>query len=155
MSINRRNFLKTTTAIAAGSALSLPAVARAAESKKKLRVAIIGVGGRGRHGIGMARGEEITTICDVDAKRLAHAKKTFPNAKAFQDYRDMFKDTSGYDAVIISTPDHQHYPQAIRAIRAKKAVYCEKPLTLTMWEALQLADEAEKAEDHTLEDGFR
>ncbi|MDP6044566.1 MAG: Gfo/Idh/MocA family oxidoreductase [Phycisphaerae bacterium] len=145
MSINRRNFLKTTTAIAAGSALSLPAVARAAESKKKLRVAIIGVGGRGRHGIGMARGEEITTICDVDAKRLAHAKKTFPNAKAFQDYRDMFKDTSGYDAVIISTPDHQHYPQAIRAIRAKKAVYCEKPLTLTMWEALQLADEAEKA----------
>ncbi|MDP6635696.1 MAG: Gfo/Idh/MocA family oxidoreductase [Phycisphaerae bacterium] len=144
MSINRRNFLKTTTAVAAGSAISLPAVARGAESAKKLRVAIIGVGGRGRHGIGMARGENITTICDVDAKRLAHTKKQFPAAKAYQDYREMFKNTDDYDAVIISTPDHQHYSQAIRAIRAKKAVYCEKPLTLTMWEALQLADEAEK-----------
>ncbi|MBL7220382.1 MAG: Gfo/Idh/MocA family oxidoreductase [Phycisphaerae bacterium] len=141
--VNRRDFLKTTTAIAAGSALALPNVARGAEAKK-LRVAIIGVGGRGGHGIGMAKGENITVVCDVDAGRLAGAKKRFPNAKGYQDYREMFKNPDDFDAVIISTPDHQHYPQAIRAIRAKKAVYCEKPLAWSMWEALQLAAESEK-----------
>jgi hypothetical protein len=146
MSINRRNFLKTSTAIAAGSTFAIPHVASAApdKSSKKLRVAIIGVGGRGGHGIGVARGEDITALCDVDGGRLKGAGKKFPKAKTYQDYRDMFKNSDDFDAVIISTPDHQHYPQAIRAIRAKKAVYCEKPLTLTMWESLQLAAEAEK-----------
>ena len=145
MSINRRNFLKTSTAVAAGSSLALPNISFGAEkSAKKLRVAIIGVGGRGGHGIGMAKGEDITVVCDVDAGRLAGAKKKFPNAKGYQDYRDLYKNLDDFDAVIISTPDHQHYPMVIRAIRAKKAVYCEKPLTLTMWESLQLAEEAEK-----------
>ncbi len=140
--MNRRKFLKT-TAIGAGTALALPYIARGAE-KKKLRIAIVGVGGRGGHGLGMARGEEITALCDTDTGRLAGVKKKFPNAKAYEDYREMFASPKDYDAVIISTPDHQHYPAAIRAIRAGKAVYCEKPLTWSMWEALHLAAETEK-----------
>jgi len=145
MSINRRNFLKTTTAVAAGASLALPNISVGADkSGKKLRVAIIGVGGRGRHGIGMSKGEEITALCDVDAGRLAGAGKQFPGAKKYQDYREMYKNLDDFDAVVVSTPDHQHYPMVIRAIRAKKAVYCEKPLTWSMWEALQLAEEAEK-----------
>ena len=140
--MNRRKFLKT-TAIGAGTALALPYIARGAE-KKKLRVAIVGVGGRGGHGLGMARGEEITALCDTDTGRLAGVKKKFPQAKAYEDYREMFAKPNDFDAVIISTPDHQHYPAAIRAIRAGKAVYCEKPLTWSMWESLHLAAEAEK-----------
>ena len=140
--IDRRTFLKTTGA-AAATTFAAPHVLRGAEARK-LRVAIVGVGGRGGHGIGMVKSEEIVAVCDVDGGRLAGAQKKFPKAAAYKDYREMFEKPDGYDAVIISTPDHQHYPAAIRAIRAGKAVYCEKPLTWSMWEALHLAAEAEK-----------
>ena len=139
---DRREFLKMTT-LAAGATLALPHIARAKDAKK-LRVAIIGVGGRGGHGIGMARNEDIVALCDVDTNRLGHIKKKFPAAKAYQDYREMYQKPDAFDAVIISTPDHHHYPAAIRAIRAGKAVYCEKPLTWSVWESLHLAAEAEK-----------
>ena len=139
---NRRTFLKTTT-LAAGTALAFPCVVRGAETKK-LRIAIVGVGGRGRHGLNMAKNEEIVALCDVDTGRLSGARQNFPNAETYQDYREMFESRDDFDAVIVSTPDHQHYPAAIRAIRAGKAVYCEKPLTWSVWEALQLAAEAEK-----------
>jgi len=140
--VDRRKFLKM-TAVAAGSALAFPYVARSA-GEKKLRVAIVGVSGRGSHGCGMAKDEEVVALCDVDTSKMQAAQKMFPNAKAYQDYREMFAGRNDYDTVIISTPDHQHYPAAIRAIRAGKAVYCEKPLTWSMWESLQLAAEAEK-----------
>jgi len=139
---NRRTFLKATT-LAAGTAIAFPHVLRGAE-KKKLRVAIIGVGGRGGHGIGMAKNEDIVALCDVDAGRLSGAQKKFPKAKAYQDYREMFESQDDYDAAIVSTPDHHHYPAAIRALRAGKAVYCEKPLSWSVWESLQLIAEAEK-----------
>ena len=140
--LNRRAFLKTTTA-AAATALAMPAIARGA-AQRKLRIAIVGVSGRGGHGVGMARNEQIVALCDVDTGKMARAQKMFPKAAVFQDYREMFAKPDSYDAVIISTPDHHHYPAAIRAIRAGKAVYCEKPLTWSMWEALQLAAESEK-----------
>lgn len=139
---NRRQFLKTTTA-AAVTALALPHVVRSAE-KRKLRVAIVGVGGRGGHGLGMAKNEEVVALCDVDTRTMPRALKMFPNAKTYQDYRELFEKPDDYDAVIVSTPDHHHYPAVIRAIRAGKAVYCEKPLTWSVWESLQLAAEAEK-----------
>ena len=140
--VTRRKFMKT-TAIAAGTALAMPHIARGAD-KRKLRVAIVGASGRGGHGVGMAQNEDIVAICDVDTSRMGRARKMFPKAKVYQDYREMFEKQKDYDAVIVSTPDHQHYPAAIRAIRAGKAVYCEKPLTWSMAEAFQLAAEAEK-----------
>ncbi len=137
--LDRRGFLRS----AAAAAFAAPRIVRGAKGRK-LRIAIIGVGGRGRHGIGMARGEEIVALCDVDSGRLAGARKGFPKARAYQDYRELFERPDDFDAVIISTPDHHHYPAAIRAIRARKAVYCEKPLAWSMWECLHLAAEAEK-----------
>jgi len=140
--VNRRGFLKTSTLVA-GGALAFPYVARSAE-QKKLRVAIVGVGGRGGHGIGMARNEEIVALCDVDAGKLDGAAGKFPNAKACRDYREIFEKPDDFDAVIVSTPDHQHYLPTLLAIRAGKPVYCEKPLTWSMQEALSLAAEAEE-----------
>ena len=140
--VNRRDFLKT-TAVATGTALAMPHVLRGAEARK-LRIAIVGVSGRGGHALSMARNDEITALCDVDTSKMRHAQKLWPKAAVYQDYREMFEKPNDYDAVIISTPDHQHYPAAIRAIRAGKAVYCEKPLTWSMFEALHLISESEK-----------
>ncbi len=140
--VDRRRFLKTAGAAAAG-ALAFPRVVRSAE-KRKLRVAVVGLGGRGGHGLGMVRKENVVALCDVDTGRMPRGKKMFPEAKTYQDYREMFESSDDYEAVIISTPDHQHYPAAIRAIRAGKAVYCEKPLTWSVWEALQLDAESQK-----------
>ncbi len=140
--VSRRGFLKT-TALATGTALAMPYVVRGAEARK-LRIAIIGVSGRGGHALSMARNDEITALCDVDTNKMRHAQKLWPKAAVYQDYRELFEKPKDFDAVIISTPDHQHYPAAIRAIRAGKAVYCEKPLTWSMFEALHLIAETEK-----------
>jgi len=139
---DRRTFLKTGAAAAAAT-LAFPHVVRAAE-QRKLRFAIVGVGGRGRHGIGLAKNEDIVALCDVDGGRLDGVRKQFPKAAAYRDYREMFEKSDAFDAVVVSTPDHHHFLPTISAIRAGKAVYCEKPLTWSMREALQLVEEAGK-----------
>jgi len=140
--VDRRSFLKSTTA-AAATAFAFPSIGRSAD-QKKLRIAVIGVGGRGGHGLGMSKGEDIVALCDVDSKRLDGTKKKFPKAKAYQDYRELFEKPDAFDAVVNSTPDHHHFLPCIRAIRAGKPVYVEKPMTWSMQESLQLAAEAEK-----------
>ncbi len=140
--LGRRTFLKTTT-VAAASSLAFPYIVRSA-AKRKLRAAVIGVAGRAVWNIPMMADEEIVALCDVDSRFLASAKEKFPNAKTYRDYRELFEHPDDFDAVIISTPDHHHYSASIRAIRAGKAVYCEKPLTWSVWESLQLAAEAEQ-----------
>ena len=140
--IDRRTFMKATTGAAAAS-LAFPHIARSA-TKKKLRAAVIGLGGRSQWTIPMMRDEAIVALCDVDSRALSAVAKQYPGAKTYRDYREMFEHSDDFDAVIISTPDHHHYSASIRAIRAGKAVYCEKPLTWSVWESLQLAAEAEK-----------
>ena len=167
--LNRRRFLQTSTA-AAGGVLAGPYILRGAD-EKKLRIALIGVGGRGVGHHGWAGKEQITALCDVDSNMLSNPRnvfpdkpgkadkpakakkprkgaadilKKFPGAKKYQDYRELFDHADDFDTVVIATPDHHHYPAAIRALRAGKAVFCEKPLTWSFWEAQRLAAEAEK-----------
>jgi len=139
---SRRSFLKTSTLVA-GGALAFPYVTRGAE-QKKLRTAIVGVGGRGGHALNMAKNEEVAALCDVDTGMLDRAAAKFPNAKTYRDYREMYEKPEAFDAVIVSTPDHHHFLPTLLAIRAGKAVYCEKPLTWSMRESLQLMAEARK-----------
>lgn len=88
---------------------------------------------------------EVTALCDVDANRLADAKKLHPGAKTFVDYRKMF-DALGnnIDAVIVSTPDHTHAPASIRAMEMNRPVYCQKPLTHHVSEARAVRKMAEE-----------
>ncbi len=144
--IKRRQFIKT-TALAGSGALVFPNIIRSAKDKK-LRIAMIGVSGRAGAHFGWAKKEKVTALCDVDTslfqiknnkKKKKSAVGRFPKAKQYQDYRELFEHPDDFDTVIISTPDHHHYPAAIRAIRAGKAVFCEKPLTWSAWEANWLA----------------
>jgi predicted dehydrogenase len=115
------------------------------QQNEKLDIALIGSGGRGRGNLDGVMSENIVALCDVD-ERLAHsARQACPNAKFFKDFRRMLEQMrSQIDAVVVSTPDHTHAVAAAMAIRMGKHVFCEKPLTRTIWEARRLRDLAQR-----------
>lgn len=88
---------------------------------------------------------EVTALCDVDANRLADAKKLHSGARTFVDYRKMFDELGrNIDAVIVSTPDHTHAPASILAMEMDRPVYCQKPLTHHVSEARAVRKMAEE-----------
>jgi hypothetical protein len=100
----RRNFLKFGTATAA--TLGFPAIVSARSPNSKLNIACIGVGGRGVYNTEqMATKDNIATICDVNATNLASAKRRYPKAKTFVDFRKLY-DTGidDIDAVVVTIP---------------------------------------------------
>lgn len=112
-----------------------------------LRVAFIAVGGMGGAHVKEMVDLGVTCTCfaDVDTRHWGNATKHWPAAKGYQDYREMFdKEARNFDAVMIATPDHHHYPATILAMQAGKHVYTQKPLTHTVWEARQLTEAAKK-----------
>jgi predicted dehydrogenase len=90
---------------------------------------------------------QFTALCDVDAGHLGRAagvlKEDGYSARTHKDFRHLLDD-KGLDTVLVGTPDHWHALVAIEAMRRGKDVYCEKPLTLTVEEALALVKVAEK-----------
>lgn len=148
MSSSRRSFLKkTSTGVAA---VSLPLFfqkrAHAVQSANDRKtVASVGVGGsRGRYSRGgsVARqasklGQTIA-VCDVDSLHNAEFNSDFQNElHTYTDYREMLEKDSP-DVVTIGTPDHWHVPIAIAALKSGADVYCEKPLTLTIAEGIEI-----------------
>ncbi len=139
-SITRRQFLYY-SALAA-SAASLPgysATPRKLGAGDKLRIAAVGGGGKGKSDIECCDGEEIVAIADVDQSSAGDSLKRCPNAKFYFDWREMLeKEEKNIDAVMVSTPDHLHAIVASAAIKMGKHVYCQKPLTQTVYEARHL-----------------
>ena len=131
----RRDFLKTTALAGAGYWVATGSVR--AESKspnEKLNIGIIGVNHRGRANMNSVAAENIIALCDVNEQYLEEAAQQHPKAKKFIDWRKML-DEKAIDAVVISTTDHTHAPAAVKAMRAGKHVYVEKPLGHTVGEA--------------------
>lgn len=143
-SIPRRTFLRQ----AAIAAVAFPMVSRlrVLGANGRLNIAAVGVGGKGWTDVNKVASQNIVGLCDVDSGRLGQAAAKFPSAKKSADWRQLF-DTlgNGFDAVTVSTPDHMHFPPAMAAIRLRKHVYCQKPLTHTVWEARKLTEAARKA----------
>ena len=108
-----------------------------------MRLGVIGVAGRGGANLAGVQGEDIVALCDVDSTRLGKAHARFPDAAALADYRELIA-LPDLDGVVISTPDHTHYPPAMMAIRRGLDVYCEKPLTHTVAQARRLTELAAK-----------
>jgi predicted dehydrogenase len=104
-----------------------------------LNVACIGVGGMGGGDVRGMSDENIYALCDVDDRRAARSYNEFPQAKRYRDFRVMLdREGDNIDAVTVSTPDHTHAMAAMMALGMGKHVYCQKPLTRTIWEARQL-----------------
>jgi len=139
--LNRRGFLHGSTAAGLGYLFTGPAfsVVRAQGSNDRIKVAGIGVGGKGRSDIEQAgQFMEVVGLCDIDtsAKHLGGAKDKFKDAETFVDFRKMFdKIGKKIDAAVISTADHTHALAAAMAIKMGKHVYVQKPLTRTVFEA--------------------
>jgi len=120
----------------------MPALVRGQNLNSKIQFAGIGTNGKGWSDIKeMATHSAIQSVAfaDVDLSRTDKVKKLAPEAPLFQDYREMFEKLGDkIDAVTVSTPDHMHAYITLDAMRRGKHVYCQKPLTRTVWEARQV-----------------
>lgn len=145
---SRRSFIKTAAIAAAGFMI----VPRHVLGKgylapsDRLLVAGVGVGGKGQSNLSnIYKGgkADIAFLCDVDDRRAANSVKNFPKAKYYKDYREMLdKEAKNLDAVVVSTPDHNHAMIAMAAMQLGKHVYVEKPLSHDIYEARKLTEAA-------------
>lgn len=108
----------------------------------KLNIVGIGIGGQGGSDIAQFPGHNIVALCDVDWMHAAGTFKKFPKARQWKDYRKMLDEQKDIDAVVVGTPDHFHAFASMAAMKLGKHVYCEKPLTHSVWEARQVATAA-------------
>ena len=136
--LTRRSFLGK-TGLGLGSALFAgPAILRGQNLNDRPRLACIGVGGKGSSDVveNAACGFDVVALCDVDERPLRAMAAKYPKARTFKDFRKMLEEMAGeIDAVTISTPDHVHGVAAIMAMQMGKHIYCQKPLTQTVWES--------------------
>lgn len=140
--LNRRTFLRQTTvaAVAGVGFHTFARPGRAQGANDKLRLACVGATGRAGENISECASQQIVAIADVDQNLLEKGAARFAGAKKYSDFRVMLeREADNIDAVLVGTPDHTHAPAAAMALRLKKHVYCEKPLTHTVVEARTLA----------------
>jgi predicted dehydrogenase len=146
--ISRRQFMGSAV-IAAATFTMVPrhvlGGARYVAPSEKLNIAGIGVGGQGWTDLHGVSSENIVALCDVDDERAKGACEAFPQAKRYRDYRVMLEKQKDIDAVVVATPDHMHAAITMAAIRMGKHVYCEKPLTHTVYEARKITQAARQA----------
>src|SRR5262245_32400575 len=143
-SMNRRSALKF------GAALAAPFVfknfAHAAPSETLMHVSV-GAGRMAASDIGSltkSKNLKLVAVADVDSSRFAEWTKKYPDLKVYADWREMF-DKEKFDSVNVSVPDHMHACPTMRAIKAGKHVYTQKPLTQTLHECRQLQVAAKEA----------
>ncbi len=146
--ISRRGFMGAAATAAAFTVVPrhvLGGAGRTAPSEK-LNIAGIGVGGRGSGDLRALESENIVALCDVDWRHAAGTFRRYPSARKYKDFREMLdKEDKNIDAVMVATPDHMHFMASMWAIKRGKHVYCEKPLTHSVYEARTLAEAARKA----------
>jgi predicted dehydrogenase len=149
----RRQLLKRGVALAgaatATAVFGVPNILSARAPSEKLGIAVIGCGGQGSGNPGLAAGERLVALVDVDDKKLGEAVGKLGakvrEPKTYFDYRKMFDEChKDLDAVLIATPDHHHAPASIRAILLGKHVFVEKPMTWCLYEARKLTESARK-----------
>ena len=138
----RRSFLGLTGSaglLGVAGCSGFPAIVSGRNLNSRVCHAAIGTGNQAwadLQGFADHPGVEITALCDVDATYLAAAKKAFPNARTYRDWRDLLAvEGDRIDSLNVSVPDHNHTVMAVEAMRQGKHCYLEKPLCKTIAEA--------------------
>lgn len=148
--ISRGQFLRQTTLTAAGFMIIPRHVMGNGfiAPSDKLNIAGIGVGGKGASDLmefAKSPFVNIVSLCDVDDRQAKDARKRYPKATYYRDFREMLdKEKNNIDACSISTPDHTHAVATIAAMQLGKHVYTQKPLTHNIYEARQLTEAAKR-----------
>jgi predicted dehydrogenase len=114
-------------------------------ANNKLNIAGVGVGGMGSGDIRRVPTENIVAVCDPDANHAGRAARQFPQAKVYADFRKMLDTQKDIDAVMVATPDHNHAAVTMKALKMGKHVFCQKPLTHTVQEAIEITKAARQA----------
>ncbi len=146
----RRELLRKSAAVAAGAfAMSGRRVwgNSTQPANESLGIAVVGLGGQGSWNLGqlLEAKANIVALCDVDERMAAGSRSRCPNAKFYHDFRRMLDaQDKDIDAVLIATPDHTHAVASVAAMKAGKHVYCEKPLTHSVWECRRVLEVARK-----------
>ena len=148
-STSRREILSMSAAGATALALGAyanPAPAQQSKSpNERLRIAGVGTTGRAGADLEGLSSQDIVALADVDDNLMAKGSARYPEARKYRDFRVMLEKEAGHiDAVMVGTADHTHAPAAAMALRLGKHVYCEKPLTHTVYEARTLANLAKE-----------
>jgi predicted dehydrogenase len=161
--ISRRDFIKASAATAAFASAQLSA--RAIGANNRIRIGVIGCGGQGTGHVGdlvkrsAEENIEVVAISDVYQRRVTRAKN-IAKCEGYLDYRKLLE-RSDIDAVLIATPDHWHGKISTDAMDSGKHVYCEKPLTHTVEQAIAVRNAVRKYKkvlqvgpNATAEDGY-
>ena len=142
--LNRRALIRSSLAGAgAAAAMSASSWARVVGANNEVRVAIVGLGGKGQQharGFPGRGGGRVVALCEVDATRLARTMKGFKTGdrpRTVVDYRKVLEDKS-IDAVVTATPNHWHALVTVWGCQAGKHVYVEKPVSHNIWEGHQM-----------------
>ncbi|MES1166553.1 MAG: Gfo/Idh/MocA family oxidoreductase, partial [Pseudomonadota bacterium] len=148
--LTRRTFLKTSALAAGAAAFSARSRAQVAGANGDVRVAVLGLNGRGRNHVTSLlalQGVRLVALCDPDTAVLDRAKQSVgekgASIKTYTDLREVFA-SPDIDAVTIATPNHWHALAAIWAMQAGKDVYLEKPVSHEIWEGRQVVAAAKK-----------
>jgi predicted dehydrogenase len=145
---SRRDFLKQSAMLAAGVTIVPSHVVSGlghTPPSDKLNIAGIGIGGKGHPNLKAMATENIVALCDVDWKYAERCFTEFPTAKRYKDWRRMFDEMgNSIDAIMVATADHTHGIIAATALSMGKHVYCQKPLTHSVYESRLLTKLAEK-----------
>ncbi|MGH8399444.1 MAG: Gfo/Idh/MocA family protein, partial [Gammaproteobacteria bacterium] len=141
---SRRKFLKEAAAASTGlAAFGGLAPSRVLGANNRIRMGIIGCGGRGSYDISIFRQNrdvEVVAACDVyEPRRLKQQQLSGTQAQAYLDYHDVL-DRKDVDAVLIATPNHWHKQILIDAVRAGKDAYCEKPIMHSIPEGIEMVN---------------
>src|SRR3954469_17527493 len=142
--ISRRSFVKTSALATGAVACAALTQSRAVGANDRIRIGVIGVGGMGTGHVGSlvkkseAENIQVVAVSDVYQRRINRAKGIC-KGDGYADYRRLLE-RKDIDAVLIATPDHWHGKISIDAMQAGKHVYCEKPMTHTVQQAIEVRD---------------
>jgi len=147
--ISRRQAIKTLGIASAAAALPAVSYSRVLGANERLCVASVGTGGKGWSdlvGVAASPAVQVTALCDIDSseKHLGRAATNYPEAKTYADWRKLLDNADSVDGVIVSTPDFMHAPISLPAMQLGKHVFCQKPLTHTVFESRQMNEAAKR-----------
>ncbi len=156
---SRRAFLGAAATVAAASTMTAKSYARVIGANDRIRMGFIGAGGMANSHLDVLKtiketsNLEAVAVADCWLKRAQEGAEKIGAPKSFQDYKAVL-DIKDIDYVTIATPEHWHSKMTVDALAAGKHVYCEKPMTHTIPEALDVVA-AQKKYGHAVQVGVQ